>query len=59
VRDPAIVVSSPAGEWLVRPGGRLAPPGTPPAAAPATAKTVHSPWRTPTPRQLADLVRAR
>ncbi|MCI0703419.1 MAG: S8 family serine peptidase [Planctomycetia bacterium] len=65
--DPTVIVSSPSGEWVVRPGGRVV--GLPPAvmpSAPAVAPIPtgrvapsHAPWRTPTPRQLADLVRGR
>ena len=64
--DPAVIVSSSAGEWLVRPGGRLigpAPVAVAPVARPAPAngqvEAVHALWRTPTPRELADLVRGR
>jgi hypothetical protein len=62
-RDPAVIVSSPAGEWLVRPGSMT--PLTPPVVARGVApvatepKTVHAPWRTPTPRQLAELASGR
>lgn len=66
--DPAVIVSSGAGEWVVRPGGRVTdrvPPVVPvgaavpaPVAKPAgRADLVHVPWLTPTPAQLADLVR--
>ncbi len=62
-RDPAVVISSPGGEWLVRPGGLtpLAPPVVARAAPPADVapKTVHAPWRTPTPRQLAEFAHGR
>ena len=56
--DPAVIVSAPGGAWVVRPGGRL--PGAPAPAVPAPKGPAagHAPWRTPTPRQLADLVRA-
>jgi hypothetical protein len=64
--DPGVIVSSPAGEWLVRPGGRLigpAPVAAAPAVRPAPANgkvdAVHASWRTPTPRELADLIRGR
>jgi hypothetical protein len=63
--DPAVIVSSGAGEWLVRPGGRVigpVPPAVPAARqAPANGKVeaVHALWRTPTPRELADLLRGR
>jgi hypothetical protein len=66
-RDPAVVISSPGGEWLLRPGGPavpLPPPGaagvvTGVAPAESRVKLVHTPWRTPTPRQLAELARGR
>lgn len=68
--DPGVIVSTPAGEWVVRSGGRItgssvvAPALVPPAPATAAsegrrAAPVHAPWRTPTPTQLADLVRSR
>lgn len=61
-RDPAIVISSPGGEWLVRPGGPgIAVPPPAPALLPADTrpKPLHAPWRTPSPRQLAELVRGK
>lgn len=72
--DPSVIVSSPSGVWVVRPGGRVTgvpPPVMPsaPAVVPAgqpvlpanngRVEPVHVPWRTPTLRQLAELVRRR
>jgi hypothetical protein len=64
--DPGVIVSGPSGEWVVRSGGRTTG-GPVVAPAPAAvgagegrrAAPVHAPWRTPTPTQLAGLVRRR
>jgi hypothetical protein len=58
---PSVIVSSPGGEWVVRPGGPapVGVPAVPVLKAPAAGRpeAVHAPWLTPTPRQLTDLVR--
>jgi hypothetical protein len=60
--DPSVIVSSGAGEWVVRPNNRVAGgpvPAVPLPKAPGADRIgpVHTPWLTPTPRQLTDLVR--
>ena len=71
--NPEVLMSSPGGTYVIRPGGRLIggpppapvlPPTPPPVTARATAPTdgprrgwVHAPWQTPSPRALAALVR--
>jgi hypothetical protein len=68
---PFIQISGPGGVYQVYPGGRTVPVGPYPppavvesrAALPPAEKadrdTVHAPWVTPTPRELADLVSGR
>ncbi|WP_439624580.1 hypothetical protein [Gemmata sp.] len=68
--NPHVIVSAPAGTFVVTPGGRVGgapgPLPLPPLAAgvvgtPALAAgrpvPLHAAWRTPSPRELADLVR--
>jgi hypothetical protein len=68
VPAPSVIISSAAGQWVVRPGGLPPVPPAPPTAPPRPAakalvadrpELVHAPWLTPAPRQLADLVRGR
>src|SRR5262249_37192453 len=68
--DPHTIISSPGGTYVVTPGTRPAPdPRLAPAVGTSGTSSVgassatrppppHAPWRTPTPRQLADLLRA-
>ena len=59
--NPEVIVSNPGGTVVVRPGG------VEPAIRPVGAKiqpalkdaVVHAPWLTPTPRELATLIRGR
>ncbi len=59
--NPEVIVSNPGGTIVVRPGG------VDPASRPVGAKiepalkdaVVHAPWVTPTPRELATLIRGR
>ena len=65
--NPEIVVSSPGGSQVVRPGeiakDRAVVPAanfkviTPAADVPKRESLAHAPWETPTPRELATLVR--
>jgi hypothetical protein len=61
--NPEIVVSSPGSTQVVRPADRAVVPAanfkvvTPAAEAPKRESLAHAPWETPTPRELATLVR--
>ena len=69
-RNPHVIVSTPGGSYVVTPGGRgvvadpvplpaVRLPAAPAVVAPPAARPAppHAAWRTPSARQLADLVR--
>ena len=69
--DPKVYISDARGSYVLRPGGsgvtstsRSVSPvspsvvrAAPPSDTPKRDTTIHTPWQTPTPRVLAEIVR--